>query len=298
MKLFIAISLLFSMSAQAQGISAAQEYEAGFNLTLNKNYKEKDYKLGREWLEKADAHGDARAASALALTYMPGYGAKEYDYALAKKWFKKAAERGDAYAQWSLGHMYEQGQGVSQAEAIKWFQQASFLGSADAATSYGRMFLNGEGVKKDYAKAMEQFQKAAAKDNYQAMAFIGKMHEEGLGVSKNKDEAFKWYKKAYGKADLATQKVDGENKRQNQNDEVVCMCEQLTETLQYNIDREKEIGRKTGVVDKVKLYGLGQKLMLATEIGDKLRAKKPEYKCTKKYDLFQQSECVFKGNAN
>lgn len=90
---------------------------------------EKAYDL---WMPLAN-DGDAEAQNYIGIHHYLGLG-KNRDYRLAKQWFEKAATNGFADAQYNLGVMYENGQYVKQDYVIAymWFYLANHNGNHNA----------------------------------------------------------------------------------------------------------------------------------------------------------------------
>ena len=62
----------------------------------------KDYKKGKEWLEKAASQGNAQAQNTLGGMYYQGIGVK-LNYTQAKALYEQAANKGNKKAQYNLG---------------------------------------------------------------------------------------------------------------------------------------------------------------------------------------------------
>ena len=84
------------------------------------------------WLPMAE-QGDPAAQNYIGIQHYLGLGMKR-NFKLAKQWFEKAAHQDYADAQYNLGMMYENGHYVKQdyVKAFTWFYIASEKGSANA----------------------------------------------------------------------------------------------------------------------------------------------------------------------
>lgn len=81
-------------------------------------------------------------------------------------------------------------------------------------------------------------------------------------------------------------------KQKEQAAELFCKCQQYEASLIDMINREKNIGKTVGVVDKQKLHNLGSQLLMVQDLIKQLQ-KQPDAskQCSKKYPLQTQAEC-------
>ncbi|MAS81619.1 MAG: hypothetical protein CMF45_02890 [Legionellales bacterium] len=93
------------------------EYEKSFNL----------------WLPLA-IKGNMEAENYIAIHYYLGLG-RDRDFKIAKEWFEKAARSNYPDAQYNLGVMYENGESIKRdyLNAYKWFYLANENGNINAA---------------------------------------------------------------------------------------------------------------------------------------------------------------------
>jgi len=156
-----------------------------------------DFRVARQWYERAVSAGDSEAMANLAVLYENGLGV-EYDFAKARQLFEKAATAGNADAMFGLGTMYEWAEGVAQdyQQALDWFEKGAASGDSGCMWRLGTMYERGEGVARDYQQALDWYEKAAAAGHVSAMLNIAVIYEEGHGVAQDYDEAARWYAKA------------------------------------------------------------------------------------------------------
>lgn len=116
-----------------------------------------------EKLETQAAQGDAEAQVSLGLMYLIGKGVNQ-DYRMARQWYEKAAAQGHTSAQVYLGNMYHHGQGVPQDYAVArgWYEQAAAQGFGGAQYLLGLLYHNGQGVPNDLVREYMWFNLAAA----------------------------------------------------------------------------------------------------------------------------------------
>ena len=132
--LLLALVLLFSFSAMAEGQDAEAFYLQAMELLCSG-----DYENAIAPLTQAVEAGHAGAQYNLGLCYHYGDGV-EQNYEEAVKWYTLAAQQGLDEAQYHLGLCYLRGEGVEQSneEAVKWFTLAAQQGHADAAAALQR----------------------------------------------------------------------------------------------------------------------------------------------------------------
>lgn len=116
----------------------------------------------RDWLMRAAAQGDGRAAHHLGLMHFRGHGVAR-DYTAAREWWEQGVARGDRSSAFNLGVLYRRGLGVARdpAKAIEWWQRAAYAGLAEAQNALGGAYQNGAGVAFDLIEAWAWFRLAA-----------------------------------------------------------------------------------------------------------------------------------------
>jgi hypothetical protein len=127
------------------------------------------------------------------------------DYRMARQWYEKAAAAGDSNAMISLGLLYKNGQGVTQdyGKAREWYEKAA-KENANAMSLLGVLYYyGGNGLAQDYGKAREWFGKAAANDDADAMYYLGVLYYDGRGVAQDRAMAREWFGRAAAKGDEA-----------------------------------------------------------------------------------------------
>lgn len=181
--------------AVAASLASAQDYEAGKQAYLAKNY---DRAL--EILKPLAEQGDSDAQVTLGLMYEYGHGV-ERNPDKAIEWYTRAAEQGLPVVQHDLGVKYFQGTGVPQnyQEAAKWWEQAANAGLADSQFNLGLMYYRGLGIKKNYAQALDLFTRAAEQNHVNAQYSLAVMYAFGQGVDKNYEKALKLFQAAADK---------------------------------------------------------------------------------------------------
>ncbi len=222
---------------------------------------------------------------------------KKGDHAQAFALFMKAAEAGDSYAQGQVGNMYSRGDSVPKdlVQSLKWSRASAEQGNAIGQLNLGIDILNGWGTKANSKEAVTWIRKSAEQGNAVAESLLGGLYLEGQGVPKSTPNAIAWLRKAaiqgneaaqtdlgnlyhakkidQGDTQAATwyqESIDREKaakaeKKAKRMDALVCKCQATAEYVQSQIDRENEIGKVSGVVDKVKLHNLGQTLVSVRE---------------------------------
>lgn len=166
----------------------------------------KDKEKGKEWENKAAAHGDIiammRACKHLSIENIEDEeGNSEYDEYLNKflDTLQVHISKDDARAFYVKGRCLEQGiltftQDYSA--SLDCYLKAANLGNIISMIKIGDYYHDGLGVGKDYKTAFQWYEKAAMKGNADGMHDIGLAYYFGEGVSKNLKRAFGWFKKA------------------------------------------------------------------------------------------------------
>jgi TPR repeat protein len=139
--------------ARTKKAAARGDMYAMFGMgLLYENYllgKQSNFKLAKQWYEKAAAKGLTRAMYTLGNLYLTGSDKHlpkqervEKDFQLAIKWFKKAALNYDFWAteaMFSLGYFYQYGDPSgdndfkpNKQKAIEWYQKAANRGHQES----------------------------------------------------------------------------------------------------------------------------------------------------------------------
>jgi TPR repeat protein len=168
-----------SIEARAKKGEADAEFDLGAFYHDGENGTQKDFKLARQWFEKAAAQGEPRAQFNLGVMYYIGEGVKQ-DYAQAKNWFDKSAKTGNARAEFNLGVMYYRGEGMKQdySQALQLFTMAGLQNFGEAQFNIGVMYAKAEGVKQDIGKAYSWFSLALDNGNPRAEEVMKNIERE------------------------------------------------------------------------------------------------------------------------
>lgn len=168
----------FKLSAD-KGIALAQ-YMLHYFYFSDGQFK--DYKLGRQYLEKSAEQGDVRAQKLLAMCYIGAFDFVEDDVKFAF-WMRKAAEQNDTEAQRILGEAYiklenEEALPKSYSDAIEWLEKACINGDVKAAILLAEVYSTVDGYKdtkkfSHYTEQAEQLMIEKEKSGY----VFGEEHE-------------------------------------------------------------------------------------------------------------------------
>ncbi len=112
-------------------------------------FKTKDYAGAFPLYKQAAELGNASAQVAVGNYFLNGWQPVKPDYKIAKEWFEKAADRNNAVAWNQLGSMYSSGKGVpvDKKKALDCFEKAASFGHALAASNAGVMYHMGSGTE-------------------------------------------------------------------------------------------------------------------------------------------------------
>ena len=115
--------------------------------------------------------GDPEAQFKMAVSYYNGNSTHK-NYKLAKEWYEKAAKQGHEKAQFNLGIMYESGKYINQdyKEAFKWFRRSAEQGNAMGQYNLSVLYYKGLGIEKDYVKAYNWCNLSLAEDENNSSA--------------------------------------------------------------------------------------------------------------------------------
>lgn len=187
--------------------NARAQYMLHYFYLLDEQFK--DYKLGRQYLEKSAEQGDVLAQKLLARCYIGSFDFVEEDEKFVY-WMRKAAEQEDPEAQRILGEAYiklgnEDALPKSYPDAIEWLMKSCVNGDVNAAILLAEVYSSVDGYKDThkflyYSEQAEQMMREREKSG---VAF-GREHELlanlFYNVSDHKDmrqKAFDHYCKAF-----------------------------------------------------------------------------------------------------
>ena len=133
------------------------------------------------WLQRAAAQGDSRAALLLGKTWLFGAAGVAPDHVKARHWFEQTGVDNKPQAAYYLGLIEKHGYGksVDFEAAEKHFRYAAERGIADAMYQLGNLFASGEGVDIDPREAMRWYLRAAALDHPQALQELANAFARG-----------------------------------------------------------------------------------------------------------------------
>ena len=134
-----------------------------------------------DWLQRATAHGDSRAALLLGKTWLYGAPGVAPDGAKACNWLEKVGPDYAPQAAYYLGLIEKNGYGkaINFEAAEKHFRFAAERGIAEAMYQLGNAYASGEGVDTDAREAMRWYLRAAALDYPQAIQELANAFARG-----------------------------------------------------------------------------------------------------------------------
>jgi len=176
------------VAAQADQMSADEQYAMGEKYNYGWSGVKKDYKEAAKWYRLASERGHTNAQSQLGRIYFYGEETIGKDHKEAAKWFRLAAAQGDKFAKECLVKMAENG-----SAGVEW--QADQM-SSDEQYAMGKKYDYGTVVAKDYKEAAKWFRLAADRGHAEAQYDLGRSYYMGRGVREDKNEAAKWYRLA------------------------------------------------------------------------------------------------------
>lgn len=120
-----------------------------------------DYKLGKEYIEKAAEAGDILAQKKLGRLYV----SEKYGFADDNKffeWMMEAAKQQDAEAERIVAGAYMNQVGTEKnvSEALQWYERAVEHGDGQAAYELAELYISGDYVSQDTKKGIELLNKA------------------------------------------------------------------------------------------------------------------------------------------
>ncbi|HEU4431268.1 MAG TPA: tetratricopeptide repeat protein, partial [Myxococcota bacterium] len=138
-----------------------------------------DVLRGVEYLEEADAHGDAdeRTLFLLGRAYQRGWDVRQPEPQRALGYFQRAADMGHAQSAWQIGMAHLRGAGVpaSDALAYDWFVRAGEGGDPRGDVSAAVLLSQGRGTVEDDREARRLYTRAAESGNAHALRGLGEM---------------------------------------------------------------------------------------------------------------------------
>jgi hypothetical protein len=168
-------------------------------------------KLMKEMAKLPDGLGDLHMADC----YRDGVGGKAQDYKLARQYYQRAADHGQPMAYYNLGWLAMKGlvpgSLPSATEAFVWYERGTKvepsartfeLGSPERAKNdgiglcwhgLGNCYLNGEGVKRDAMKAFECFERSAQLQCTSGITQLGYLYLNGIGRPRDATKAKQYF---------------------------------------------------------------------------------------------------------
>jgi len=148
-----------------------------------------DVLRGVEYLEEADAHGDAdeRTLFLLGRAYQRGWDVRQPEPQRALAYFQRAADMGHAQAAWQLGMAHLRGAGVpaSDALAYDWFVRAGEGGDPRGDVGAAVLVSAGRGTVEDDREARRLYARAAEHGNPHALRGLGEILLRGEGGARD-----------------------------------------------------------------------------------------------------------------
>ncbi len=134
-----------------------------------------------DWLQRAAAQGDSRAALLLGKTWLYGAPGVTPDGVKARHWFEKTGTDSAPQAAYYLGLIEKGGYGtpVDHEAAERHFRFAAERGLPDAMYQLGNLYASGEGVDADPREAMRWYLRAAAFEHPQAIQELANAFTRG-----------------------------------------------------------------------------------------------------------------------
>ena len=168
-----------SLLALAQAGNADAQRSMGEVLLRTKDAQRAHEAL--DWLQRAAALGDARAALLLGKTWLYGSPGVMPDSVKARHWFGKTGPENAPQAAYYMGLIEKGGYGtpIDQEAAERHFRFAAERGLPDAMYQLGNLFASGEGVDVDPREAMRWYLRAAAFDHPQAIQELANAFTRG-----------------------------------------------------------------------------------------------------------------------
>lgn len=189
--------------------NARAQYMLHYFYLLDEQFK--DYKLGRQYLEKSAEQGDVLAQKLLARCYIGSFDFVEEDEKFVY-WMRKAAEQEDPEAQRILGEAYiklenEEALPKSYPDAIEWLKKAFANGDVKAAVLLAEVYSTVDGYKdaSKFSHYSEQAEKLMVEKEKNGSSFaFGEEHEsladlfyEYSNDKNTRQKAFDHYCKAF-----------------------------------------------------------------------------------------------------
>jgi len=143
---------------------------------------------------------DAKGCRQLAYLLEDGKGGNQ-DYKLAREFYQKAIDLGDTDSLGALAHLYSKGLGgeKSQFKATKLFEKSCNVSSEELkyedCYNAGGRYDRGEGVRQDNFKAVKLYRKACNGGEASGCNNLGYMYYYGKGVRQSKSMAQMYYGK-------------------------------------------------------------------------------------------------------
>ena len=168
-----------ALVALAQSGSEAAQLATGDVLLRTKDPARSSEAL--DWLHRAAAQGDSRAALLLGKTWLYGAPGIAANGEKARQWFEKVGADNKPQASYYLGLIEKNGYGkvVNFEAAEKHFRFAAERGIVDAMYLLGNAYASGEGVDIDPREAMRWYLRAASLEHPQATQELAQAFARG-----------------------------------------------------------------------------------------------------------------------
>lgn len=151
-----------------------------------------DTAIAQQWLIRANAGGDMRAARRMGDILI------ESDAKAALDWYEKAAAKGDAEAAYIAAVMYAENIDIrpNSKKAVVLMRQAAEAGIVPAQADYGLLVYQGAGVEQSTDQAAKWFSKAARGGDKEGQFLYAFTLAKGEGVDQDFEEAYYWLLKS------------------------------------------------------------------------------------------------------
>ena len=202
-----------------ENLDATNLYDLGKKL-LNGDGVERDFRKGKEYLEKSADLGNKKAFDMLGIMYLNGFGV-EKDLDIALDYFKKADQPekvelintmkdiwGDQYK-----YVKNKKESLDSTIDTNEFRENSKSKNSDEKQNNDKNInseelfqkgynLLGNGNPKDLVEAREYLEKASEYGNKKASFVLGSMYLNALGVEQNLKKSLEYYKKSDSKTQI------------------------------------------------------------------------------------------------
>ena len=157
-----------------------------------------DFSMAKKYFEQATTikGGNTDAMCELGLLYENGQGVQQ-DYKIAKEWYEKAVMKGSAIAKRLLGNLYLMGNGVEKdyQKAYHFFSEALDKGDNESKAFIAKMYYYGYYVEKSQSQAFGMLLEMVNNDNMfsaEAMRLLSACYRYGYGTDRDDEKAEYW----------------------------------------------------------------------------------------------------------